>query len=81
MELTNPPLALSGDAWQFRAEPLCSVKRRRSRGVRGPLPHGGWGRVLDFVLSHVLIILTMSAAPSRGRHYYALKKGRQQGGQ
>ena len=79
MELTNPPLALSGHAWQFRAEPLCSVKRRRGRGVRGPLPHGGWGRVLDFVLSHVLIRLTMSAAPSRGRHH-ALKKGRQQGG-
>ena len=38
MELTNPPLALSGHAWQFRAEPLCSVKRRRGRGVRGATP-------------------------------------------
>ena len=79
MEITNPPLALSGHTWQFRAEPLCSAKRRRGRGVRGPLLHGGWGRVRDFVLSHVLITLTMSAARSRGRHH-ALKKGRQLGG-
>ena len=50
MGITNPPLALSGHARQFRAEPLCSAKRGKGKGVRGPLPHGGWGRVLDFVL-------------------------------
>ena len=80
MGVTNPSLALSGHARQFRAETLCSAKRGKGKGVRGPLPHGGWGRVLDFVLTHVLIALTMSAARSRGRHH-ALKKWRQQGGQ
>ena len=79
MGITNPPLALSGHARQFRAEPLCSAWRGKGKGVRGPLPHGGWGRVLDFVLTHVLIALTMSAARSWGRHH-ALKKWRQQGG-
>ena len=79
MGITNPPLALSGHARQFRAETLCSAKRGKGKGVRGPLPHGGWDRVLDFVLTHVLIALTMSAARSWGRHY-ALKKWRQQGG-
>ena len=78
MGVTNPPLALSGHARQFRAEPLCSAWRGRDKGVRGPLPHGGWGRVLEFVLTHVLITLPMSAARSWGRHH-ALKKGRQQG--
>ena len=48
MGITNPPLALSGHAWQLRAEPLCSAKRGKDKGVRGPLPHGGWGvRLLD----------------------------------
>ena len=61
MGVTNPSLALSGHARQFRAETLCSAK---GKGVRGPLPHGRWGRVLDFVLTHVLIALTMSAARS-----------------
>ena len=79
MGITNPPLALSGHARQFRAEPLCSAWRGRGKGVRGPFPHGGWGRVLDFVLSHVLITFPMSAARSWGRHH-ALKKGRQQDG-
>ena len=64
MGVTNPSLALSGHARQFRAETLCSAKRGKGKGVRGPLPHGGWGRVLDFVLTHVLIALTMSAARS-----------------
>ena len=67
MGVTNPSLALSGHARQFRAETLCSAKRGKGKGVRGPLPHGGWGRVLDFILTHVLIALTMSAARSRGR--------------
>ena len=79
MGITNPPLALAGHAWQFRAEPLCSAKRGKGKGVRGPLPHGGWGRVLDFVLTHVLIALTMSSARSWGIHH-TLKKWRQQGG-
>ena len=79
MGITNPPLALSGHARQFRAETLCSAKRGKGKGVRGALPHGGWDRVLDFVLTHVLIALTMSAARSWGRHH-AFKKGRQQGG-
>ena len=79
MGITNPSLALSGHARQFRAETLCSAKRGKGKGVRGPPPHGGWGRVLDFVLTHVLIALTMSAAHSWGRHH-ALKKWRQQGG-
>ena len=79
MGITNPPLALSGHARQFRAETLCSAKRGKGKGVRGPLPHGGWDRVLDFVLTHVLIALTMSAARSWGRHH-AFKKWRQQGG-
>ena len=68
MGVTNHSLALSGHARQFRAETLCSAKRGKGKGARGPLPHGGWGRVLDFVLTHVLIALTMSAARSRGRH-------------
>ena len=42
--VTNPSLALSGHARQFRAETLCSAKRGKGKGVRGPLPHGGWGR-------------------------------------
>ena len=62
MGVTNPSLALSGHARQFRAETLCSAKRGEGKGVRGPLPHGGWGRVLDFILTHVFIALTMSAA-------------------
>ena len=53
-------LALSGHARQFRAETLCSAERGKGKGVRGPFPHGWWGRVLDFVLTHVLIALTMS---------------------
>ena len=53
MGVTNPSLALSGHARQFRAETLCSAKRGKGKRVRGPLPHGGWGRVLDFVLTHV----------------------------
>ena len=65
MGVTNPSLALSGHARQFRAETMCSAKRGKGKGVRGPLPHGGWGRVLDFILTHVLIALTMSAARSR----------------
>ena len=73
MGITNPPLALSGHARQFRAETLCSAKRGKGKGVRGALPHGGWDRVLDFVLTHVLIALTMSAARSWGRHH-AFKK-------
>ena len=79
MGITNPPLALSGHARQFRAETLCSAKRGKGKGVRGALPHGGWDRVLDFVLTHVLIALTMSAARSWGRHH-TFKKWRQQGG-
>ena len=47
MGITNPPLALSGHARQFRAETLCSAKRGKGKGVRGALPHGGWDRVLD----------------------------------
>ena len=42
MGITNPPLALSGHASQFRAETLCSAKRGKGKGVRGALPHGGW---------------------------------------
>ena len=64
MGVTNPSLALPGHARQFRAETLCSAKRGKGKGVRGPLPHGGWGRVLDFVLTHVLIALKMSAVRS-----------------
>ena len=56
MGVTNPSLALSGHARQFRAETLCSAKRGKGKGVRGPLPHGGWGRVLDFILTHVLLM-------------------------
>ena len=41
MGFTNPPLALSGHARQFRAETLCSAKRGKGKGVRGALPHGG----------------------------------------
>ena len=82
--LTNPSVAKSGHAWQLRTEPLSSVKRMKGRGLRGPWgPHlyWGWGRVLDFVLVHVLIGFTMSAVPSRGNiRHYILKKGRQQGG-
>jgi len=59
MGVTNPSLALSGHARQFRAETLCSAKRGKGKGVRGPLPHGGWGGVPDFVLTHVLITLTI----------------------
>ena len=55
MGVTNPSLALSGHARRFRAETLCSAKRGKDKGVRGALPHGGWDRVLDFVLTHVLI--------------------------
>ena len=44
--VTNPSLALSGHARQLRAETLCSAKRGKGKGVRGPLPHGGWGKVL-----------------------------------
>ena len=79
MGITNPPPALSGHARQFRAETLCSAKRGKGKGVRGAFPHGGWDRVLDFVLTHVLIALTMSAARSWGRHH-TFKKWRQQGG-
>ena len=79
MGVTNPSLALSGHARQFRAEMLCSAKRGKGKGVRGALPHGGWGRVLDFILTHVLIALTMSAARSWGRHH-TFKKWLQQGG-
>ena len=79
MGITNPPLALSGHARRFRAETLCPAKRRKGKGVRGALPHGGWDRVLDFVLTRVLIALTMSAARSWSRHH-AFKKWRQQGG-
>ena len=53
MGVTNPSLALSGHARQFRAETLCSAKRGKGKGVSGPLPHGGWGRVLDFIPTHV----------------------------
>ena len=69
MGITNPPLALSGHARQFHAETLFSAKRGKGKGVRWALPHGGWDRVLDFVLTHVLIALTMSAARSWGRHH------------
>ena len=62
--VTNPSLILSDLARQFRAETLCSAKRGKVKGVRKPLPHGGWGRVLDFVLTHVLIALKMSAVRS-----------------
>ena len=79
MGITNPPLALSGHARQFRAETLCSAKRGKGKGVRGALPHGGLDGVLDFVLTHVLIALTMSAARSWGRHH-TFKKWRQQSG-
>ena len=58
MGITNPPLALSGHARQFRAETLCSAKRGKSKWVKWALPHGGWDRVLDFVLTHNLIALT-----------------------
>ena len=40
MGVTNPSLALSGHARQFRAETLCSAKRGKGKGVRGPLPNG-----------------------------------------
>ena len=43
MGVTNPSLALSGHARQFRAETLCSAKRGKGKGVRGPLPHGSEG--------------------------------------
>ena len=36
MGVTNPSLALSGHARQFRAETLCSAKRGKGKGVRGP---------------------------------------------
>ena len=32
MGITNPPLALSGHARQFRAEPLCSATRGKGKG-------------------------------------------------
>ena len=34
MGVTNPSLALSGHARQFRAETLCSAKRGKGKGVR-----------------------------------------------
>ena len=74
---TKPSVAMSGHAWQLCTEPLCSVQRMKGRGVRGPRGphlHGGWGRVLDFVLVHVLIRLTVSAVPSRGSIRHCILK-------
>ena len=74
---TNPSMAKSGYAWQLRTEPLCSVQRMKVRGLWGPHLHGGWGRVLDFVLVHVLIRFTVSVVLSRGSiGHCILKKGR-----
>ena len=70
-----PCRAMPGNSVQRR----CAPRREGKVGVRGALPHGGWDRVLDFVLTHVLIALTMSAARSWGRHH-TFKKWRQQGG-
>ena len=73
----NPYVVKSGHARQLRTEPLCSVQRMKVRGLWGPHLHGGRGRVLDFVLVHVLIRFTVSAVLSRGSiGHCILKKGR-----
>ena len=41
MGITNPPLALSGHARQFRAEPLCSAWRGEVKGLGGHSPTEG----------------------------------------
>ena len=72
---TNPSVAKSGPAWQLRTEPLCSVQRMKVRGLWGPHLHGGWGRVLDFVL--VLDWLGQGAAMHDVCHVLQIKKGPQ----
>ena len=67
MGITNPPLALSGHARQFRAETLCSAKRGKGKGVRGALPHGGWDRVLDFVLKAAVLLGPFAGVLASGR--------------
>ena len=74
-----PCRAMPGNSVQSRCAPRREGKVKGLGGGGGALPHGRWGRVLDCVLTHVLIALTMSAARSWGRHH-ALKKWRQHGG-